>query len=147
MTFSADMLLINELVEGLRLSRRHGDSETILSVGDSEDTRLLAVRHGLFTFETTSRGERSMEAAFSSARDARRYMIMDLCGSYRFHTPMAPVVMQALAPGTELGERTHRSSADVACRRGDFLPQVQGREFQLDDRRRPGRHRRELSAP
>jgi hypothetical protein len=40
-TFSADMLLINELVEGLRLSRRHGDSETILSVGDSEDTWLL----------------------------------------------------------------------------------------------------------
>jgi hypothetical protein len=103
-TFSADMLLINELVEGLRLSRRHGDSETILSVGDSEDTRLLAVRHGLFTFETTSRGERSMEAAFSSARDARRYMIMDLCGSFRFHTPMAPVVMKELAPGTELEE-------------------------------------------
>jgi hypothetical protein len=57
-TFSADMLLINELVEGLRLSRRPGDSETILNVGDSEDTRLLAVRHGLFTFETTSRGQR-----------------------------------------------------------------------------------------
>jgi hypothetical protein len=103
-TFSADMLLINALVEGLRLSRRPGDSETILNVGDSEDTRLLAVRHGLFTFETTSRGERSMDAAFSSARDARRYLIMDLCGSFRFHTSMAPVVMKQLAPGTELEE-------------------------------------------
>jgi hypothetical protein len=102
--FSADMLLINELVAGLRLHPRRGDSETILNVGDSEDTRLLAVRYGLFTFETTSRGERSVEAAFSSARDARRYMIMDLCRSLRFHTPMAPVVMKELAPGTELEE-------------------------------------------
>ena len=111
-TFSADMLLINELVEGLRLSRRPGDSETILNVGDSEDTRLLAVRHGLFTFETTSRGQRYMEAAFNSARDARRYMIMDLCGSFRFRTSMAPVVMKRLAAGTELeeGPTDHRLS-------------------------------------
>jgi hypothetical protein len=101
---AADMLLINELVERLRLHPRHGDFETILNVGDSEDSRLLAVRHGLFTFETTSRGDRSVEATFSSARDARRYMIMDLCGSLRFDTSMAPVVMKALAPGTELEE-------------------------------------------
>jgi hypothetical protein len=95
-------VLINELAEGLRLSRRPGDSETILNVGDSEDTRLLAVRSGLFTFETTSRGQPSKEAAFSSARDARRYMIMDLCGSFRLRYSMAPVVMKRLAPGTEL---------------------------------------------
>jgi len=111
-TFSADMLLINELVEGLRLSRRPSDSETILNVGDSEDSRLLAVRHGLFTFETTSRGQRYMEAAFHSPRDARRYMIMNLCGSFRFRTSMAPVVMKQLAAGTELeeGPTDHRLS-------------------------------------
>ena len=103
-TLSADMLLINELVEGLRLSRWPGDSETILEVGNLEDTRILAVRHGLFTFETTSRGQRYPDAAFSSARDARRYMIMDLCGSFRFHTSMAPVVLKKLAPDTELEE-------------------------------------------
>jgi hypothetical protein len=101
-TFSADIVLIEKLAEGLRLSRRPGDSETILNVGDSEDTRLLAVRSGRFTFETTSRGQTSMEAAFSSARDARRYMIMDLCGSFRFRSSMPPVVMKRLAPGTEL---------------------------------------------
>jgi len=101
-TFSADMLRINELVEGLRLSRRPSDSETILNVGDSEDSRLLAVRHGLFTFETTSRGQRYMEAAFHSPRDARRYMIMNLCGSFRFRTSMAPVVMKQPAACTEL---------------------------------------------
>jgi hypothetical protein len=111
-TFSADMLLINELVEGLRLSRLPGDSEAILNVGDSEDSRLLAVRHDLFTFETTSRGKRYMEAAFSSARDARRYMIMDLCGSFRSRASMTPVVMKQPAPGTELeeGPTGHRLS-------------------------------------
>ena len=111
-TFSADIVLIEKLAERLRLSRRPGDSETILNVGDSEDTRLLAVRSGLFTFETTSRGQPSMEAAFSSARDARRYMIMDLCGSLRFRSSMAPAVMKRLAPGTELeqGPTGHRLS-------------------------------------
>jgi len=111
-TFSTDMVLINELAERLRLSRRPGDPETLLNVGDSEDTRLIAVRHGLYTFETTSRGEPSMEAAFSSARDARRYMIMDLGGSFRFRSSMVPVVMKQLAPGTELeeGPTGHRLS-------------------------------------
>ncbi|HEY6812855.1 MAG TPA: hypothetical protein VI074_09190 [Propionibacteriaceae bacterium] len=103
-TLSADMLLIDELVEGLRLSRWAGDSEIILKVGNLEDTRILAVRHGLYTFETTSRGRPYSEAAFSSARDARRYLIMDLCGSFRFRTSMVPVVMKQLAPGTELEE-------------------------------------------
>ena len=45
--FSADMLLIEELVEELGLDRWPGDSETILEVGDLENTRVLAVRHGL----------------------------------------------------------------------------------------------------
>jgi hypothetical protein len=111
-TFSADMLLINELIEGLGLGRRSADSETVLNVGDSEDTRLLAVRRGLFTFETISRGKRYMDAAFSSARDARRYMIIDLCGSFRSRASMAPVVMKQLAPGTaiEKGPMGHRLS-------------------------------------
>ena len=53
--FAADMLLIEELVDELGLDRWPGDSETILEVGNLEDTRVLAIRHGLFTFETTSR--------------------------------------------------------------------------------------------
>jgi hypothetical protein len=89
--FSADMLVIEELVRGLSLNHWPGDAETILEVGDLEVTRILAVRHDLFTFETTDRGRRSTAAVFSSARDARRYMIMDLCKSFRFYTRMAPL--------------------------------------------------------
>jgi len=111
-TFSADMLLIEKLVEQLRLSRYPGDSETILKIGDSEDTRILAVRHGFFAFETTSRGKRYTEAVFSSARDARRYMIMDLCRHFRFRPGISPLVMKELAPGTQLedGPTGHRLS-------------------------------------
>ena len=47
--FSADMLLIEELVDELGLDHRPADSETILEVGNLEDTRVLAIRHGLFT--------------------------------------------------------------------------------------------------
>jgi len=100
--FSADMLVIEELVRGLSLNHWPGDAETILEVGDLEVTRILAVRHDLFTFETTDRGRRSTAAVFSSARDARRYMIMDLCKSFRFHTRMAPLLMKELAAGSEL---------------------------------------------
>jgi hypothetical protein len=102
--FLTDMLLIEELVEELGLDRWPGDSETILEVGDLEDTRVLAVRHGLFTFEITSRGKRSTAAVFSSARDARRYLIMDLGDSLRFRTRMAPIVMKEPADGCELEE-------------------------------------------
>jgi hypothetical protein len=45
--FLTDMLLIEELVEELGLDWWPGDSETMLEVGDLEDTRVLAVRHGL----------------------------------------------------------------------------------------------------
>jgi hypothetical protein len=109
-TFPDDMALIERLVRDLRMHRWPGDSETILEVGDMENTSVLAVRHGLFTFETTSRGKRSIEAVFSSARDARRYLIMDLAESFRFPTRMAPVVMHELAPGTQLedGPTGHR---------------------------------------
>jgi hypothetical protein len=102
--FSADMLLIEELIEELGLDRWPGDSETILELGDLGNTRVLAVRHGLFTFETTSRGQRSTAAVFNSARDARRYLIMDLGDSLRFRTRLAPIVMQEPATGCELEE-------------------------------------------
>jgi hypothetical protein len=103
--FSADMLLIEELVTNLGLSHWPGDADTILEVGDLENTIALAVRQGLFTFETTSRGKRSTAAVFSSARDARRYLIMDLAeDAYRFHTRMAPIAMKRLAPGSDLEE-------------------------------------------
>ena len=41
--FAADMLLIDELVDELGLDRWPGDSETILEVGNLEDTRILAI--------------------------------------------------------------------------------------------------------
>jgi hypothetical protein len=40
--FSADMLLIEELAEGLGLSQWPGDAETIVEIGDLENTSLLA---------------------------------------------------------------------------------------------------------
>jgi hypothetical protein len=99
------MSLIDGLVHDLGLQRRPGDAETILEVGDFETTRVLAERHGLFTFETTSRGQRSTVAVFSAARDARRYMIMDLCYEvFRFHRWTEPIVMERLAPGSEVEE-------------------------------------------
>ena len=64
--FSTDMQLIEELAAGLRMSRWPGDSDTIVELGDLEDTSILAVRNGVFTYETTSRGERSIQAAFRS---------------------------------------------------------------------------------
>ena len=100
--FSADRALIEALAKGLGLTRWPGDLDTLVELGDMENTRILAHRHGTFTFETTSRGQRSIEAAFSSARDARRYMIMDLCESYRFHTRLPPMVMKRLAAGSQL---------------------------------------------
>ena len=102
--FLVDMLLIEELVDELGLEHWPADSETILEVGSIEDTRVLAIRHGLFTCETTSRGERSIAAAFSSPRDARRYFIMDLGASMRFRTRMASIIMNELATGSELEE-------------------------------------------
>jgi hypothetical protein len=102
--FSDDMLLIEELVDELGLDRWPSDADTILEIGNLEDTRILAVRHGLFTFETTSRGVRSTAAVFSTARDARRYLIMELGESLRFRTRMPPIVMKELTMGSELEE-------------------------------------------
>jgi hypothetical protein len=108
--FPDDMLVIEKLVKRLGMQRWPGDPEIVLEVGDLETTSILAVRHGLNTFETRSRGHRSTQAVFGSARDARRYLIMDLADSFRFRPDMAPMVMHELAPGTQLedGPTGHR---------------------------------------
>jgi hypothetical protein len=75
---------------------------------------------------------------FGSARDARRYMIMDLCGSFRFHTRAAPMVMKELAPGTELEEvpRGYRLSWPAGEATSDLLASGASGHA-LDSRRRP----------
>lgn len=108
--FSSDRAMIEALAKGLRLDRWPGDPDTLVELGDMEDARILARRHGTFTFETKSRRQRSIKAAFSSARDARRYMIMELCEAYRFHASLPPMVMKRLAAGTQFedGPTGHR---------------------------------------
>jgi hypothetical protein len=98
------------LADGLRLDRWPGDADTIVELGDLEVTRLLARRPGGYTFETTNRGTRSIEAAFGAARDARRHLIMELCEEYRFQRWMPPMVMRRLAAGCHLedGPTGHR---------------------------------------
>jgi hypothetical protein len=109
--FAADLAVIGGLAEELRLSRWPGDADTIVEVGDLEDTSILAVREGMFTFETSSRGRRYRQAAFSSARDARRCLVLDLAELAR-PSWMPPVVMTRLAPGCRLeqGPAGHRLS-------------------------------------
>jgi hypothetical protein len=109
---AADMTLIEELAGGLRLHRWPGDPGTIVELGDMEVTRLLAHRPGGYTFETTERGKRHIEAVFSTAWDARRVFIMELCESYRFIRGMPPMVMKRLAAGCQLedGPTGHRLS-------------------------------------
>ena len=51
--FSADRALIEALAKGLGLTRWPGDPDTLVELGDMENTRILAHRHGTFTFETT----------------------------------------------------------------------------------------------
>jgi hypothetical protein len=108
--FSTDMQLIEELAAGLRLRHWPGDSDTIVELGGLEDTSILAARNGVFSYETTSRGQRSIQAAFSSARDARRCLVMELCDSYRFANRMPSLVMRQLAAGSQLedGPTGHR---------------------------------------
>jgi hypothetical protein len=104
--FSTDMRLIEELAAGLRSRRRPGDSDTIVEFGDLENISILAVRNGVFTYETTDRGQRPIRAAFSSARDARRYLVMELCDSYPLINRMPPLVMNSSPP--EASSRTGR---------------------------------------
>jgi hypothetical protein len=101
-TFPDDLLLLEELTRWLGLQRWPGDAETMLEVGDSEITSILAVRHGTFTFEIKDRGHRSTHAAFGSARDARRFLLMELGELFRAETNLAPMVLHELAPGTRL---------------------------------------------
>jgi hypothetical protein len=65
-------------------------------------------------------------------------MIMDLCGSFRFHTRAAPMVMKELAPGTELEEvaRGYRLSWPGGEATSDLLASGASRHA-LDSRRRP----------
>jgi hypothetical protein len=107
---AADMALIEALANGLQLHRWPGDPDTIVELGDMEITSLVARRHGGYTYETTNRGKRSIEAVFSSARDARRHMIMELCEQYRFHWWMPSMGMDKLAAGCQLedGPTGHR---------------------------------------
>jgi hypothetical protein len=104
------MALIEALADGLQLHRWPGDPGTIVELGDMEVTRLLARRPGGYTFETTDRGKRSIEAVFSAARDARRYLVMELCDAYRFHWWMPSMVVQRAAAGCQLedGPTGHR---------------------------------------
>ena len=107
---AADMALIGALANGLQLQRWPGDPDTIVELGDLEVTSLLGRRPGGYTFETRDRGTRSIKAVFSTERDARRYLIMDLCEEYRFHWSMPPMVMRRLAAGCHLedGPTGHR---------------------------------------
>src|SRR4029453_8038721 len=109
---AAGLALIEALANGLRLHRWPGDPDTIVELGDMEVTRLLARRPGGHPFETTERGKRYIGAVFSTARDARRALMMDLCWSYRFRRGMPPLVMRRLAAGCQLedGPTGHRLS-------------------------------------
>lgn len=102
--FAADIAVIGGPAEELRLSRWPGDADTIVEVGDLENTSIPAVRQGVFTFETTSRGRRYPQATFSSARDARRCLVLDLAELTR-PSWMSPVVMTRLALGCRLEQR------------------------------------------
>jgi hypothetical protein len=107
---AADMALIGALADSLELGRWPGDPGTIVELGDMEVTTLLARRPGGYTFETVSRGQRAIQAVFSTAGDARRAFIMELCEEHRFHRGMPPVVMDRLAAGCQLedGPTGHR---------------------------------------
>jgi hypothetical protein len=109
--FAADLALIGRLAEELRLTWWPGDPDTIVEIGDLENTSILAVRQGTIAVETTSRGRQSPQATFSSARDARRYLVLNLAEDAR-PTWMPPVVMSRLAPGCRLeqGPAGHRLS-------------------------------------
>jgi hypothetical protein len=79
-----------------------GDRATILDIGDLEDHMVIAVRKGVVTFETISRDHRYISAEFSRARDAWRFLIMQLGGSYRFARRLPDINPKELAPGTSL---------------------------------------------
>jgi hypothetical protein len=53
-----------------------GRPSTILEIGGSEDQLALAVRKGVVTFETISRGHRHLEAEFANEIDGWRCLII-----------------------------------------------------------------------
>ena len=79
-----------------------GDKATILDIGNQEDEWVIAVRKGVVTFETISRGHRQVSAVFSRARDAWRFLIMQQGDSYRSPRRMPYINPRELAPGTAL---------------------------------------------
>jgi hypothetical protein len=102
-SFAADQSLIDRfLAEDLYWQYWTGDVSTLLDIGDQETHWVLAVRKGRPTFETISRGHRHVTAAFGHARDARRFMIMQLGDSWRSDRRMPDIGPTEPAPGTIL---------------------------------------------
>jgi hypothetical protein len=100
----ADTATIDELTRRLGWQHWPGDPDTVLEVGDFEITRALAYRRGLHTVESTSRGTRTIEGTFSSARDARRFLVMSLADLVRIEAGMPDIRHPGIAPGMELEE-------------------------------------------
>jgi hypothetical protein len=100
----ADTAVIDELTTRLGWQHWPGDSSIVLEVGDFEITRALAHRRGLHTVESTSRGTRTIEGTFSSARDARRFLVMALADLVRTESRMPDIRHPGIAPGMELEE-------------------------------------------
>jgi hypothetical protein len=89
------------LAEMPQWSEWHGHPATILEIGDTEDHLALAVRKGVVTFETVSRGHRYLSAQFPHEGDAWRFLIMRLGESWR-PTNWPLINPRALPPGTSV---------------------------------------------
>ena len=142
--FSTDMQLIEELAAGLRMSRWPGDSDTIVELGNLEDTSILAVRNGVFTYEPR---------VGDSARFKRRSL-----GAGRPPLPghgtvrVLPVRQSDAAAGHETARRrkqargrADRTSADLAGGEATFYRQSSAVTFS-GHRRRSGHHPGQLPA-
>ena len=99
----ADWALIEQFIaEDVEWQRWPGDEGTILDIGDLETHWVLAERDGRFTFETISRGHRTVTADFAVARDARCFLLMRLGGSWRYRRRLPDIICRDVAPGTTL---------------------------------------------
>lgn len=90
------------LAEDPQWQHWQGDKATIVDIGNLDDEWVIAVRKGVVTFETISRGHRYVCAEFGRAREAWRFLIMQLGGSYRWPRRMPEIILRGLAPGTSL---------------------------------------------
>ena len=79
-----------------------GRPSTILEIGGSEDQLALAVRKGVVTFETISRGHRHLEAEFANEIDGWRCLIIQLGRSWRWARDLPKIDHRMPAPGTTL---------------------------------------------